>query len=125
VGRELGLPVAHVDPAFRERAYGLFEGLTRGECEERHPEAWARFADPLSTPTEGEPVDAVRGRMLQGAQRAAALLATPLLIVSHGRAIRELTQAISGTPLYPIPNVGLVRLILHEDRWLEARLVPL
>src|SRR5271165_4072006 len=30
--KELGLALGYLDAAFRERAYGIFEGLTREQC---------------------------------------------------------------------------------------------
>jgi hypothetical protein len=41
---------------------GFTSRRPRGEGEERHAAAWARFADPQSTPLGGEPVAAVRVR---------------------------------------------------------------
>ena len=32
-----------IDPRLRERCFGIFEGLTRDEMKERHPEEYARF----------------------------------------------------------------------------------
>src|SRR4051812_26379363 len=39
----LGTGVISIDPALRERGYGVFEGLTRDECAAQHPSAWACY----------------------------------------------------------------------------------
>src|SRR5580698_2711061 len=36
VGESLGVEVAYLDADLRERTFGVFEGLTRDECEQRH-----------------------------------------------------------------------------------------
>src|SRR5207253_901529 len=43
VAAHLGVPAPTTDRRLGERGYGAFEGLTRVECEERHPAAWARY----------------------------------------------------------------------------------
>ena len=84
VAAALGLSVTYVDPALRERAYGVFEGLTLAECEERFPAEWARFADPGGAPAGGETLDALAARMRSAASSAAARKATPALHRQRG-----------------------------------------
>jgi broad specificity phosphatase PhoE len=73
VGESLGLEVAFVDAALRERAYGDWEGLTRSECEARFPEEWARHvADPRTPPPGGESTDALLARVVPAIHQAAA-----------------------------------------------------
>ena len=56
VAELLGIAALNVDARLRERGFGCFEGSTREECAERHPEAWARYlANWRSTPPGGEP----------------------------------------------------------------------
>jgi probable phosphoglycerate mutase len=75
VARELGLAASYMDPAFRERAYGIFEGLTPAECLTRHPHEWARFeSDPRAEQLDVEPIAALAGRMLIGLRHAAGRL---------------------------------------------------
>src|SRR3954471_15381320 len=38
IARGLGIDGVLLDAGLRERGYGIFEGLTRGECEAQHPE---------------------------------------------------------------------------------------
>src|ERR1700735_3011372 len=40
VAGELGVSLAYVERELRERGFGVFEGLTRAECETHHAEAW-------------------------------------------------------------------------------------
>src|SRR5271170_5572492 len=45
VATQLGVPVTLVDTAFRERGYGIFEGLTQAQAQARDPAEWARFVE--------------------------------------------------------------------------------
>jgi broad specificity phosphatase PhoE len=119
--RELGLLVSHVDHAFRERAYGIFEGLTREQCVERYPSEWNRFEDdPLGPPPGVEPLAHVGVRMLAGLKRAAVEMVLPALIVSHGRAIRSLVTAATGADTDPLPNGAIYRFVLENGVPVEA-----
>jgi probable phosphoglycerate mutase len=55
VAATLGLAAPAVDPDLRERGFGVFEGLTRHECESQHPEAWQAWHAQTGTPPGGEP----------------------------------------------------------------------
>jgi probable phosphoglycerate mutase len=120
---ELGVPLVGIDPAFRERSFGVFEGLTHHECRERHPVEWARFADARVAPPGAESLDAVAARMIEGALRVVARGGGPALIVSHGRAIRELVQAVRGTPADPVPNAAVYRVAVEDGALVEATLL--
>lgn len=99
VAGALGVPLALVLPGFREQRYGRFEGLTPRECEERHPDDWARYvADPRAGPPEGETRGALLERVLGALRVAAARLAGPALIVTHGGALRALLTALPAAP---------------------------
>jgi broad specificity phosphatase PhoE len=122
---QLRLTLGHVDRAFRERAYGLFEGLTAAECRARHPEAWATFEVEASPRLpEVEPLDAVTARMVLGLERAAERMDPPALIVSHGRAIRSLVSRITGAPTPPVLNGSVYRLRVVRGVAVEAILLP-
>ena len=61
----LGIAAFNVDARLRERGFGCFEGFTREECAERHPDAWARYlADWRATPPGGEPQPEVAARVV-------------------------------------------------------------
>jgi probable phosphoglycerate mutase len=122
VARELGLAVSYVDAGLRERAYGVFEGLTLEEARARDPAAWASLADRQSAPRGGESLDALATRILGAAERAAGALDAPALVVSHGRALRELVSAIRGEAVAAIANVGAYRVVLDDGRFVEAAL---
>jgi len=109
VASELGLPMGPADPRLRERRFGLFEGLTREECESQHPEAWARYRGrERELPTGAEPEEQVAERMRQGvlsvmrAQRAVA--GARGLIVAHGSCLRVLLATRLGRMPGPLPN---------------------
>lgn len=120
----LGLPVSvSADPRLGERGYGLFEGLTRDECESRFPDAWQRYmADRKVLPPESESLAAVVQRftaaMNDVVARAAAFASDAItLVVSHGGSIRSFVHATTGVSLPPLDNGAIVRLGFHEDRF--------
>jgi len=119
VAGALGLPPVALEPGLRERAYGLFEGLTREECELRFPEEWARHReDPRRVPPGGEPHERVVQRMRAGLRRVALThdVHAEVLAVSHGGAIRMLVASITGELPPPLPNGALFRVeVLGED----------
>ncbi len=121
VAHVLGLQVDLVDPDLRERRFGIFEGLTLRECEQRHPEEWARYAaDPGLGPPDGESRSALLERLRRAVHRVADRLAPPPLVVTHGGAMRALVAGLavaspSGRPLGPIPNAGVLRLGIGTD----------
>lgn len=121
VARALGLQVDLVDPDLRERRFGIFEGLTLPECEQRHPEEWARYAaDPGLGPPGGESRSALLERLRRAVHGVANRLAPPPLVVTHGGAMRALVAGLavassSGRPLGHIPNAGVLRLGIGTD----------
>ena len=123
VARELGLGPVTLEHAFRERAYGIFEGLTREECMTRYPEEWKPLRGrSLARRLPGvEPLESVAGRMLLGLRRAAERMEHPALIVSHGRAIRSLVSLVTGKPVAPIANGGAYRFVVLERKRRPAR----
>ncbi len=131
VAAVLGLRVDLVDPDLRERGFGIFEGLTLRECEQRHPEEWARYArDPGLGPPLGESRSALLERLHRAVHRVADRLAPPPLVVTHGGAMRALIAGLAGAfapalPLGPIPNAAVLRLGIGPDgvpvsaEWIE------
>jgi broad specificity phosphatase PhoE len=126
VGAALGLAVAYVDADLRERTFGVFEGLTRMECERLHPEAWRAWVEE-QRPAEGvEPPALVAARVTAAIGRAAERIApngAPVLLVTHGGALRSVVHKATGLPVGPIANGAIWRLewdadagIVHAER---------
>ena len=124
VARALGLSEVAIDPELRERAFGVFEGLTRAECAERFPEPWARYeADRHTTPPGAEPQLEVVERLRRALARAAAVelpAGAAMLIVGHGGALRTILSAAAGRTLPPLENGGLFRARLLGDQLLHV-----
>jgi len=123
VATVLGITRVTSDPRVRERGFGVFEGLTRDECAERHPDAWQRYlADRRSTPPDAEPQAEVISRIV-GAMTAVAEAADhtgPLLVVSHGGAIRSFVHHITGTAPPPLENAAVFRAIFEAGRFVSV-----
>jgi probable phosphoglycerate mutase len=107
---------------FRERSFGVFEGLTRAECEARWPDAWCAYLhDVRNTPPDAEAAPHVVARMLEGLHAVVEEAPhEPCLIVTHGASLRMLLASIAppGAPREPpIHNGALFRLRL------EARVI--
>jgi broad specificity phosphatase PhoE len=120
VARTLGVAAVQIDPGLRERGFGVFEGLTGAECEQRYPEEWERYRSNLKVmPPGSEPHDDVTTRMQEAVRRVLALTdaEAPALVVSHGGALRLLIGAITGTVPPPIGNVGVFRAHVAGDVW--------
>jgi probable phosphoglycerate mutase len=89
----LGIEVAYVDRGLRERQYGVFEGLTRAECETRHAEAWSAWLASRTAPPGAEANEPFTARLVGALGRAAAAVSPvgePLLVVAHGGAMRAM-----------------------------------
>jgi probable phosphoglycerate mutase len=114
VARVLGLEGVLVDSGLRERCFGVFEGLTEGQCVERYPEHWAGYRSNHRRPPPGaEDPTAVALRVRQALDRIVASLdepQAPVLLVSHGGAIRSFLLAETGELPPPLGNGALFRL---------------
>ncbi|HZU83147.1 MAG TPA: histidine phosphatase family protein, partial [Polyangiaceae bacterium] len=64
IAAELGIAVQYLDAAWRERSFGCFEGLTRAECEQLHPEAWRVWLAERRPPAGAEPHEALTARVV-------------------------------------------------------------
>jgi broad specificity phosphatase PhoE len=105
------------DAAFRERDFGVFEGLTSEEARVQHPALWAANAAYRwdLCPPGAEATQAVVDRVAAGlaalAQRHAG---RRVLLVSHGFVVRCLRYLIDGLPAEAffeaarIPNGGFI-----------------
>lgn len=96
--QRLGLPL-RLDADFRERDFGVFEGLTEAEAVQRYPELAARNAAYRwdEEPTGAEPTRAVVDRVERGLQRLREEHdGQTVLLVSHGFVVRCLRYLIDG-----------------------------
>jgi broad specificity phosphatase PhoE len=122
VAAELGIPVAYVDAALRERSFGSFEGLTREECERLQPEAWRLWLAGRRLPVGAETREALSTRVVAAIGRAAERVAredAPALVVTHGAALRAIVAAATGELPAPVKNGGLWR-VVWDERLVEA-----
>ncbi len=129
VARRLGIDGVLLDAGLRERGYGIFEGLTRAECEAQHPEEWARYvADHRHTPSRAELDGAVAARMQAAVARAgiqASAIGGAVLVVSHGGSIRALIAAATGWRPPPMGNGDTYRVLMGADELVrEPALLP-
>jgi probable phosphoglycerate mutase len=116
----LGVTELVIDAALRERSFGLFEGLTRRECEERHPELWTSYrGDPRRVPPGAESQEALADRMHAAVERALARRDegddAPVLVVSHGGSIRALLARATGAMPPPLENIAVFRAVATPD----------
>lgn len=118
-------PVQHAE--LRERAFGGFEGMTHGEIEQIHPQAYADMRARL--PDASLPPGAGRGETLREfhARSCAALTLLAqqhagklIVVVAHGGVVDCIRRAALGLSLQapraePIANAGIWRLAIQGD----------
>lgn len=112
VAARLGIGVAYLDAALRERTFGCFEGLTRKECEQLHPEAWRAWLAERRAPPGGEAPETLTARVVTGIARAAEHVArsdAPALVVTHGGSMRAVLTVATGEVPGPIKNGAVWR----------------
>jgi probable phosphoglycerate mutase len=124
----LGVPEVVIDEALRERSFGIFEGLTRLECQQRHPDLWTSYrSDPRHVPPGAESQEALAERMHAAVGRAIARRHdeddAPVLVVSHGGSIRALLARATGTMPPPLENVAVFRAVVTEGGLTEVALL--
>jgi probable phosphoglycerate mutase len=111
------------DPGLRERGFGIFEGLTFAEIEQRWPaesERW-RKRDPDFGPEGGETLTGFYARCVAAAERiAAAHPGQHIAIVAHGGVLDCLYRAGSRIALqaprtWALANAGINRLLYTPD----------
>jgi probable phosphoglycerate mutase len=119
----LALPLVYTDAMLRERSFGIFEGLTREECERLYPEEWRGWLEKRHTPQGAETQEELSDRMLSALRRAAESVAharAGVLVVSHGGAMRAVIYSATGETPPPIAN-GAVWRMAWEGRLVEAQ----
>jgi probable phosphoglycerate mutase len=125
IAETLHVPLLVLDPDLRERGYGIFEGLTRLECEQQHPDLWSqRRSDRNLEPPGGEPRAEVVARMQRGLGRAVSLMRGRYehgLIIGHGSSLRMFLELLIEGHVESIGNMQY-REVLHDGE--RFRYVP-
>ncbi len=125
--QRLGLEV-RLEPALRERHYGMFESLTYAEVRERFPAEYARFKrkDPEFDFTGGESLRAFAERAVACvaglAQRHAG---ESILVVTHGGVLDMVYRHATGCGLstprdFELPNAAINRVEVAPGGWRVA-----
>jgi len=125
IASRLGLAPTLV-PEFRERCYGLFQGLTYDEARERHPDHYHAFQsrDPdYAFPMGGESLRQFHQRVTDRLHRLAAEHAgQTVVLVTHGGVLDIVNRFVRGNPLeaprdFLIPNAGINWVTVSGDQW--------
>jgi probable phosphoglycerate mutase len=112
-------------PGFRERHYGVFQGLTYTECAARHPAAYAchKSRDPRFAPEGGESLLDFSGRLSQAFD---ALVrrhgGETVAIFTHGGVLDIAYRQAAGQSLtaprdFGIPNCGINWIDIEAGCW--------
>ena len=122
VARATGAQVV-LDPALRERAFGIFEGHTHTEIEQRWPEDARRWRqrDPAFAAQGGETLVEFHARCVGAAQRlAGAHRGEVIALVAHGGVMDALYRAALRLPpdaprTWALRNASINRLLHGEE----------
>jgi probable phosphoglycerate mutase len=117
VAAHLGLAPPVIVPELRERAFGVFEGLTRDECTRRYPAAWRAWHAQTDVPEGAESLAAATARMHATLTRLIAEPGDPALVISHGGVMRLWLLDVLGAAPPPLHN-GITYVLEHDgDRF--------
>jgi len=115
---------------FRERRYGLFEGLTYEESRVRYPAEYLSFErrEPeFVIPSGGESLQQLYDRVSTGLRRIANdHRGQTIIVVTHGGVLDIVNRLVRGNPLskprdFLIPNAGINWVRFQGECWvLEA-----
>ncbi len=123
----LGRAPPAIDARLRERGFGAFEGRTKADLLAAEPDAWRAWnEDVRARPPGGESHEDLALRVVAAASHAAVAHArpgSPVLLVSHGAAIRALLLAATGLRAPPLGNGTVYRLTLDGERFADPVLV--
>lgn len=118
-GREI-----RIDVRLRERAFGIFEGLTAAEMAERHPAEYAKFRarDPDYALPGGECTREFFARsMACFSEIGTRHTGERVVIVAHGMLLDALYRAARGMDLVAPRDVDLINASLNVFRFERAR----
>lgn len=119
VAQASGVHGVTIEPGLRERAFGMFEGLTYAEVQERWPEDVRRWRnrEPGFAPGGGEPPEVFFGRCVPCAAAIAARHpGHSVALVAHGGVLDCLYRAATGATLqaprtWQLGNASINRLL--------------
>jgi probable phosphoglycerate mutase len=122
LAQRLGLPIG-LHPGLRERHFGIFQGHTHAEVEQRWPDAARRWRqrDPAFSPPEGERLADFYERCVATARELAQRHpGQAVALVAHGGVLdclyRAAThQALNAPRSWSITNAGINRLLHGEQ----------
>ena len=112
-----------IDPGLRERGFGILEGCTWAEVEERHPEAaqqWRRRI-PHWAPPQGESLADLQARIQRTVNTwAQQYVGQQVALVAHGGVLDVLHRWATGLALdaprsWTLPNAAINRLLWTPD----------
>jgi probable phosphoglycerate mutase len=113
-----------LEPALRERRFGVFEGLTWAEIAERHPDDFAAYeANRDHAPPGGETSSERHERVVSCVERlVAAHRGQRILVVSHGGTLKCLFKHTVGLPheeprRFSVFNAALNRFSITDGEW--------
>jgi broad specificity phosphatase PhoE len=112
IAAALGLAAPAIDRELRERSYGVFEGLTREECATRYPDAWRDWVAQIGAPPGAEGRDEAAARLRGALGRIAASDGGPVLVISHGGAMRLWLMTLLG-PSVPVVTNAMTYVVEH------------
>ena len=117
-------------PDLRERSFGIWEGMTFTEREEKHPEAFAAsLASPLTySPVGGENAVQVRERVTRAMERICVQhKGANISVVAHGGVNRIILCHVLGMPLENAFRIeqdyGAVNIIEFWDTYPVVKLI--
>jgi probable phosphoglycerate mutase len=124
IGSALGLTPTFV-PEMRERRYGIFEGLTYAEAQEKYPDGYAAFEGRNAHYNfeNGESLVDMFVRVSSKLQDIAARhQGQNVAVVLHGGVLDVINRFVRGNPLemprdFLIPNAGLNWISTVDGRW--------
>lgn len=109
-----------LDQRLRERAFGIFEGLTRDEMADRHPEEYARFRarDPDYAVPGGESPRVFHERCMNCfTEIANRHLGARVVVVAHGLLLAALYRVVHGLDLQQPRSLDLINASLNTFRY--------
>ena len=124
IGQALGLAPSAL-PEMRERRYGVFEGLTYAEAEERFPDGYAAFEGRNADFDfeHGESLKVMHARVVgKLIELAARHRGQKIVVVVHGGVLDVINRFVRGNPLemprdFLIPNAGINWISAVDGRW--------